>query len=313
MMKVFGDAAPKNGAMSLFMALLCLYLHGTAGAQPVRAHLQLEADSVVLGMPMKLRMQLTHPPGVWVGFPQKQDFEDFELVSRGLEESRQQGDSIIHSMEFWVRSFDIAPFQSVVLPYFYSQGNDTLQAYLQSDSLPFASRITDNPPTFRPHGELIPLQDPGSHLRLLLFWLAGLLMLMALLWILRKPLRRWWKLQALRREYRHILAQLQAIQAGAAHQAHCLYRLNQLWKSYADRQGSLGLKSFTTTELQAEMQQLPLLNTPSLPRLLQMVHKSDMAIYAGKKLRKKEIEQFIQLVQQYIEELYQAYRNELTV
>ena len=87
-------------------------------------------DSIVLGKSMEVQMELMHPSHVEVMFPQKRDFEPFDLIKRQALPSIENGNIITEVVSYHVRSFEINEKQAIQLPYGYVRGNDTLEAFI---------------------------------------------------------------------------------------------------------------------------------------------------------------------------------------
>lgn len=288
----------------LVLVFFCLPI--SLQAQAVHPRLKFMTDSIILGKSIELQMELMHPSHIEVMFPQKRDFEPFDLIKRQALPSREQGNITTEIVSYQMRSFEIAPKQAIRLPYGYVKDNDTLEAFISSDSLPFSARITqlDSTYQFKVHQGIIVLKDPPDYRKIALICLSVLSFLAFLYWLLRKRIEKWVHLYKLRQEWLKIQLQLSSLQENASQQENVLTQLNSIWKGYADPKNQHALKSLTATELRQTLPQLSYISSDNRQFLLELSQKSDQVIYAGKAVSSEEIQGFFEHVKELLKEVY---------
>ena len=279
--------------------------------QALQARLDLLTDSVVLGKTIEVRMSLLHSSRVAVIFPQKQDFPaPFELSRRQKLATDQRGSIIKSEMTYQVKSFGISSRQSLRLPYRFIRGKDTLEAFVSSDSLPFASRITaaDSTYHFKANEGLYPLKDPPDYRWIMLVGIGGVLMIALMYALLRRPVQRWLRLRTVKKEWKLVYQKFLNLQKQMNNQALVLSQLNHIWKTYADPGGHYSLKSQTSTELPQVLKKFSYISPSHRQILLKLARTNDQVIYAGQSVEPQELTDLFTHIDPLLQELYEHWR-----
>lgn len=286
------------------------------GQREVVAQLDLRADSLWVGRPLQARLEIRHAAEVVVVFPRRPaDFAPFEVVAMRPEPTQTEGGLSRDVVEWDIRTFDLTDRQALSLSYAYLNGRDTVWQRITSDSLPLARLAPQegSAHTAYRHGkDLLSWKVPPDYSGLLLLAALGLFVLGGLVFLLRRPLRRYVMLNRLRREWlglRRAFAQLEHL----PDQEAIFSQLNAHWRAYLDPDDTLGLGSMTTTELRTAIPSLMFLSRSQQDVLLEAARATDQVLYASARLDDNRVHDLIRRVWGIMETAYQERRHDLDV
>lgn len=280
----------------------------------VVVRLDVAADSLWVGAPIEVRLEIRHDPAMVVVFPQgAKAFFPFEVVSAQAEPTETLAGTSRDASTYVLRTFDLAPRQALSLPYGYLEGRDTVWRRVRSDSLPLHRSVpdpVDSTLTYRHGKDLLAWQAPPNYTGLMLILAGALFALGGLVVLLRRPLRRYLALNRFRREWQHLRRELARLSRLPSQEAR-FAQINPLWRAYLDPTGSLGLASMTTTELRAAIPRLSFLNWPQQQVLLELAAETDRVLYAGLPLPEAQTQELLRRLREVLAVAYQARRRHL--
>ena len=287
--------------------LLCLCLPVLAFGQ--RGHispsLTLSADSVSIGEIISVEVSVHHPTEAVIEFPSSRDFSPFELVRSTATPTQTEQSVSQDVITYEIRTFSMAAKQSLDLPLLWYNGQDTGQIRLLSDTLFLRRRIETVHDSLNYRFTINPiyLQDPPNYFPSLLLGFFVLLGASLIVFLLRKPARRYWALRNLNRNVERTKKALERL-SGEQHQQIQLESLNMLWRSFLDPKMDLQLGAMTTTELIAGVQRLPFLTIEDHKALLKAATLRDEVSFAGNTVAKATIQDTIQALQRVVDRVY---------
>ncbi|WBO82814.1 hypothetical protein [Hymenobacter yonginensis] len=249
--------------MSLGSLLLLLLLPRLAGAQPAAAPPQgrfLQPNTRV-GEIVEYELSYRHAPGLNVIFPDSTaEYAPFEYVGKTYQPTRtRQGVSLDRTI-YRLRTFSLAPEQTLQLPVTVLQGRDTLtlpstRATVQLRRVvpPAAGGAT---PALRQATALLPVEPAFNYP----YWLAGAGVLLLLLGGVALTFGRRWRqryqLYKLRKNHVYFLAQYarHVERFTLSRSLTNMERAITLWKNYLTNLENNTINSLTTREIVAHYQ-----------------------------------------------------------
>jgi hypothetical protein len=215
---------------------------------------------VEVGQPLDYVLSYTHDPAEEVVFPDSlASFGTFEYAGRRWLPTRTTGGRSLDQAVYHLRTFSLAPVQTLQLPVLLLHGaTDTLRllppvAQVRLHRLAPTLYTTDEatPPTLRTQYEVLPLAPAFNYP----FWLAGLAGVLALaggVWALYG--RRWrqrYSRYKRRKNHVYFLTQFarNTERFALSRSAAVVERTVALWKNYLSSLEDTNLNSLTTKEL----------------------------------------------------------------
>ncbi len=291
---------------SMFLILIWLSVGLMGQSRSIEASLALDTDTIALGRPITVTLSIRHPADVMIEFPTSRDFSPFELVKSVSEPTRTEGKESWDVVHYEIRTFSLAPKQVLNLPYAWYGARDTGRASLLADSLELRGRIPElsDSLSYRSSTDLLPISDPPNYLRLMLVSLFGLLILFGIAFFLRRPIRRYWKLRNLNRNWDRTQKGLERL-SKEPNQEIQLESINRLWRTYLDPYQKHQLGAMTTTELREGIQALTYLRMEDQQALIKAADFRDRVSFAGQPLKKPELHSLIQSLEKIIDRTYE--------
>lgn len=290
-----------------------LLLPSYATGQSVTAKLEFQTDTMALGRQILLRMSIEHPEGIVVDFPRKPDeFIPFELIKAEAEPTRTVNGVSWDIVNYTLAAFELYPRQAVELSYTYMDGKDSVRKVISSDSVTLIERIPEVSENmrFKSSTGILEMEDPPNYMYLFGIILAVLAVLTALGILLRKPIRKFFKIRRMDQEWAGVkkhLGRLEKMQDPA----RVLEELNHLWKTYFDRKDQLALLAKTTTELRADISRMTFISIEQQKVLIQTAEAGDRVIYAGENISRHDTSRMIQEIKAVLGNVYKKRRREL--
>ena len=253
----------RNRARGLGLALGLLSLAGpaAAGSRPAEEPVGKFSRAVVeVGQPLDYVLSYVHDPAAEVVFPDSlASFGSFEYAGRRWLPTRTTGGRSLDRVVYHLRTFSLAPVQTLQLPVLLLRGaTDTLrllppvaQVRLHRLAPTLYSTESAGPPPLRTTYQVLPLAPAFNYP----FWLAGLALALALgggAWALYG--RRWRQRYGhykRRKNHVYFLTQFtrNAERFTLSRSAAVVERTVSLWKNYLSSLEDTNLNSLTTKEL----------------------------------------------------------------
>ncbi|RYY19121.1 MAG: hypothetical protein EOO36_06510 [Cytophagaceae bacterium] len=210
-----------------------------------------------MGQPLDYELRYEHAPGEEVVFPDSlAPFAPFEYVGRTWQPTRTHSGRSLDRTVYHLRTFSLAPTQSLQLPVLVLRGPDTLRrlppvAQVQLRRTAPLLDATTTPPALRQDLSQLPLAPAFNYP----FWLAGLAGLLALgagiAALFGHRWRRGYSLYKRRKNHVYFLTQFarHAERFTLSRSAPVVERVVTLWKNYLSSLEDNNLSSLTTKEL----------------------------------------------------------------
>jgi len=223
----------------------------TAVKRPVG---EFQLDSVKIGQLVNFSFYSQHPATAEVIFPDSTyNFSPFELVSRQFFSTRTVGTTSTDSVVYTLRTFSVAPVQSLALPIFILTPNDTVLM----PSLPAKIKLVQlvrgkiSPENLKSDTELKIIKERFNFA----YWLiaAGIFILILIsVWLLfGKRIIIRYRLYTLQKQHAYFINRFNAYidQFNKSESLQTIEQAITLWKTYlTDLEGD-AIKSFTTREI----------------------------------------------------------------
>jgi len=213
-----------------------------------------QQDSLKIGQEINFSFYSKHPIAAEIIFPDSTyNFAPFELISRQYFSTRTVANTSLDSVVYTLRTFSVAPVQSLTLPVFVLTQDDTVQLYSQPATIKLVQLVRGSisPANLKSNTQLLPINERVNYA----YWLigAGILFLMLVsLWLLfGKRIIIRYRLYKLQKEHAQFINRFNAF-IDQFNQSESLQTIEQaitLWKNYlTDLEGN-AIKSFTTREI----------------------------------------------------------------
>jgi hypothetical protein len=215
-----------------------------------------QLDSIKIGEPVNFIFFYKYKSGEEVIFPDSTyNFAPFEFVSKQFfETSSAQGwsrDSVVYTL----RTFSIAPIQTLSLPVYLLRQHDTLSIPAETQEVYLKQLVTGppDPAQLRAHTSLAPIEKRFN----LAYWLIGagiLLLILLLVWLVfGKKLIIHYRLYVLRKHHNLFIHNYNAYieQFNKSESLHTIEQAITLWKNYLTNLEGNAINSFTTKEVAA--------------------------------------------------------------
>ncbi|WP_157433484.1 hypothetical protein [Adhaeribacter aquaticus] len=213
-------------------------------------------DSIKIGEPVNFIFYFQHPAEQEIILPDSSfNFAPFEYVTRQFFPTKTKDGQSVDSVVYTLRTFAIAPVQTIALPITILQNQDTLIIQSSPSEIFVKQLVTDNPDPEKLKAEvnLLPVPERFNYA----YWLIGLgigLLLLVGLWLLlgKKIIVRY-RLYILKKDHSQFINKFTA-QIDQFNKSESLTIIEQtitLWKNYlTDLEGN-AINSFTTKEIAA--------------------------------------------------------------
>lgn len=295
---------------SIHLLLLLVLTQAPAHAQEVSARLELLTDTVALGRPFGLRLEVSHPSDVMIFTPRgKKDFFPFELIDIEPEPTRTHKGVSTDVVTYRLSTFQLGSEQSLslVIGYRSPDSKEIATLTVSSEAIRLMERIPEVSDLleYRWHTAPPPLKDPPNLILLFLYLTAAVVLIgLTLLW-LRGPVERYLRIRKVRLEWNRIARKIEQIQAMKTDQASRLDQLNRIWKTYLDPKNSLALLSMTTTELMHAIREMSEIHPKEQETLIRTSRVADEVIYAGYQVSPELMQALVRKVSDLLFGVYQ--------
>ncbi|KAA5539370.1 hypothetical protein [Adhaeribacter rhizoryzae] len=213
-------------------------------------------DSVKIGQEINFLFYYRHPATEEIIFPDSTyNFAPFEFVSRQYFPTRTRNNLSRDSVVYTLRTFSIAPVQTLALPIFKLQNQDTLQIKAQPAEI-YLKQLVKGPANLaqlKAQTQLAPIPERVNFA----YWLiaSGILVLVAVLvWILfgRKIIIQY-RLYILKKDHNSFINKFNAYieKFNKSESLQIVEQAITLWKNYLTNLEGNAINSFTTREIAA--------------------------------------------------------------
>lgn len=215
-----------------------------------------QLDSIKIGEPVNFIFYFRYKSGEEVIFPDStHNFAPFEFVGKQFFMTASTGGWSRDSVVYTLRSFSVAPVQSLSLPVYLLRQHDTLAIPSEPQEV-YLKQLVSGPPDpqqLKAHTSLVPIEKRFN----LIYWLIGagiLLLLMLLIWMaFGKKLIIRYRLYVLRKHHNLFINKYNAFidQFNKSESLHTIEQAITLWKNYLTLLEGNAINSFTTREIAA--------------------------------------------------------------
>ncbi|MEM8899440.1 MAG: hypothetical protein AAGC85_15100 [Bacteroidota bacterium] len=295
---------PRITSFVVFVSILV----GITSAQPkVISRLEASADSFFLGEPISFTAEFRYSVGIEIFLPEETDsLSLFEWVSAGEASIQDQGPWTKSTQKLQLRSFALAAAQSATLSYGVIRVGDT--SWYQVTSAPLHPKelikgpVSDYfPKLYRGWWDISP---PADYTFIVLFILAGILLVTVLILLFRKPFIRWQQRQQIKNRWSRLKHSLYRIMIGGESVDQKMYLFGQEWRRFLATRNLSLLESKSSTELAQILPTHPWLEEPEKSALLNWNLRSDEVIYADADMSTQEVEHQYETLLHILENAY---------
>ncbi len=291
----------------------CLLSHPLL-AQEIKGSLRFDEDSLDLGRPTKVWMEIQHPSDVVVVFPDSaSDFDSWEIAEAIPFATETKNQVSTDKKAYLIRSFEIDSMQYLRLPYRFLLGPDTVLRFTDYDSIAFRTRIPVMPDSavFFSHAGLTDISDTPDYLLWGLIIVVVHVFIGLLFVLLRKPIRRVFAMRKLEKEWKKVTERLGKTQQLIPQPQAFMNEVNFIWKHYLDPQKHFSLATLSSSELAQTLPQLAQLDSGEQNALLQLSQKADLVLYAGKAMNEQQLISVPQQLQDVLKKEFERRKAEL--
>ena len=225
-------------------------------AQPdeveIRGHFLV--DTVRLGQPAPFAVVAQYPLAYTMAFADSSDdFSPFEWTNTTYFSAQERENHVYDSVIYYLSTFDTIPSQVFRLSARLIRGQDTSVVYTPLDTLHIQGLSA-----FSSTQDVLKAQVDYQEVPLdfnyrLLFWVLGSLSLVVLvaLWLLRRPLQRWWRRRLFVKQYKRFCLDFRAVIASLerSYDPFQLERALSIWKKYLEVLHKKPYQKMSTTEI----------------------------------------------------------------
>ena len=247
-----------------------------AWAQGVQLNGRFMKDSTQIGVPTPYVLCLLYDPSRDIrSIDSTYQLLPFEWEHMEYFPTQRRGQQYYDSIIYYISTFELDPVQYLSIPVIEitSQG-DTVLHHTAVDSI-YITGLYGEQASNTPLQAQVDYQavDYAFDIQLFLIWTASILaVVVALFFLLRKPIRRAWGLHQLKRSYNCFEQALLGVlnRLGSGESVQLLEEGVQIWKTYAEQTSGKAYTKFTTREV---IQQDPNMST--------ILHPLDRIVYRG--------------------------------
>lgn len=220
--------------------------------QEVAVRVRFGADSVAVGQPLVLSIEVTHPTGTQVVAPDEaRHFGTWTVLAKQPAETETSDGALLTRLVYSITTFEVKRIQSLGLAPCVLRGADTLCAAPDTAHIFLAARVHNTAPDvpYRAHTDLYPVVFPINWTLVGLALGLGLAVLALVLVLLRKPYFRWRARRRLAGEYTSLQRQLAHLQSQNLAADAYVASVNALWRKYIGNAWGVPLHALSTREL----------------------------------------------------------------
>ncbi len=305
--------------MSTFLKITLLWaILGTCSlvsAQTETVRIRFLEDTFSVGRPMVAEAEAFYPKNFKPVFPPMAGLASppFEAISVEVLDQRTQGEVSRSVWKITVRSFDMAPEQSLRLIIGFVAETDTLWRDASSDTVSLNSHLSANIDSlnFTIQDSFIPLTDPPAPKKWPLWSLISIGVLALIIIIAWKPINTYATLRRHQWEWQRMRKQLRQLAQMQTNQTSLFYVLDSLWKHYLDPDGRMNIKTLSTTELKSAIMHTTGLSLDQQQTFLSAARMHDQVIYAGQELEHRVVVALMNDVRYSLEKIYNKRRSQI--
>jgi len=213
-----------------------------------------QQDSLKIGTAVEFSFYAQHPAATEVIFPDSSyNFAPFELIARRYFTTRTVSGISLDSVVYTLRTFSVAARQSLSLPAYILEKNDTLPLYSRPDEIKLIQLVQGkaDPEKLKSHTELVIIKERFN----IAYWLIGagiIILAFFMIWLLfGKNITIRYRLYTLQKRHTVFINRFNAY-IDQFNQSESLQTIEQaitLWKNYLTNLEGNAINSYTTREI----------------------------------------------------------------
>jgi len=213
-----------------------------------------QQDSLKIGTAVEFSFYALHPAATEVIFPDSSyNFAPFELIARRYFTTRTASGVSLDSVVYTLRTFSVAARQSLSLPAYILEKNDTLPLYSRPDEIKLIQLVQGkaDPEKLKSHTELAIIKERFN----IAYWLIGagiVILAFFMIWLLfGKNIIIRYRLYTLQKRHTVFINRFNAY-IDQFNQSESLQTIEQaitLWKNYLTNLEGNAINSYTTREI----------------------------------------------------------------
>ena len=213
-----------------------------------------QQDSLKIGTAVEFSFYAQHPAATEVIFPDSSyNFAPFELIARRYFTTRTVSGISLDSVVYTLRTFSVAARQSLSLPAYILEKNDTLPLYSRPDEIKLIQLVQGkaDPEKLKSHTELAIIKERFN----IAYWLIGagiVILAFFMIWLLfGKNIIIRYRLYTLQKRHTVFINRFNAY-IDQFNQSESLQTIEQaitLWKNYLTNLEGNAINSYTTREI----------------------------------------------------------------
>jgi hypothetical protein len=239
-------------------------------------------DTLALAVPAPLSLVFRHHPETIVIFPgTAAQLGGFELYKKDVFPTYTINGISTDSAIFWLQSFEIDSIQKVTLQYGQLYKSDTIWRTAVSNGIRFMPRIVGAIDSLKCQADwrILPMTAPTDVAGWIVFSFIVIILLLVSAKLLYQPYQRWLAKRRLYSHWKKVRLALNEIKSRELTDPERMQLVNGVWKAYFDPM----LKSLTTTEIAAWLQNETNLDSADQLQLLTLCRTEDSLFYAKQK------------------------------
>jgi len=278
----------------VYILLIWDFLFGVGiWAQNMDATLKFQADSLHIGKPCTLRLTIRIPAEMEVFVRDATDaFYNFEKLSQMDYPLQELKGYTMFRRDYILRSFEVVSRQAVSLEVEGYLGRDTTVLEVKSDSIILVEQIDSDllvNGAYLRNESLRRISDPPDYQQILTRVLIGLLILLLLALLLRKPGRRFIERQKIRKRWLYVNREWEGIVQQSDSSIELITKLDALWKSYLGESFQIEFQSLTTSEITEVFREVSNLDVDQKMNLSAALMLKDRIIHGGEPVPEQQL------------------------
>ena len=237
------------------LAILILLATGQAAAQKTPLPIgRFDRDTIKMGELVQYSLVYRHPAFQEVILPDSSySFSPFEFVRKEFYPTSTNNGISTDSAVYVLRTFAIAPEQSLAVPVYILDEGDTVRVPTAPEKIVLHQLVSqvNEPLAFRSETRLVQVEERFDWPRLLV-WIVAIVVFMTLVWfIFGEAIKKRYRLYRLRKDHLYFNSRYSShvdrfTKSGAA---QSLEKAVSLWKNYLTKLERSAINSFTTKEI----------------------------------------------------------------
>ncbi len=262
-------------------------------AQNMDATLKFQTDSLHIGKSCTLRLTMRIPGEMEVFVRDAADaFYNFEKLSQRDYPPQDLKDYTMLRRDYILRTFEVVSRHAVLLEVEGYLGADKTLFEVRSDTIILVEQVDSTllvDGAYLRNESLISISDPPNYQKLFIGVLAGLLILLLLALLLRKPIKHFTKRQKIRKRWLYVNREWERIIQQSNTSLELVTKLDALWKVYLGESFQVEFRSLTTTEITEAFSEMPNLDLDEKMNLSMALMMKDRIVHGGEPVPEQQL------------------------